>query len=900
MEKIFRYPWLIVLVVLIITVFFALNIPRLELDNNNFRFISENDPARIVLREIDDTFGSSVFILVAFHRKTGDVFDQEFLSRIRSYVEQIQEIKIVDRDNLTSIVNAEYITGDNEAIRVEKLLSPGFSGTQQEIAELKEKLLSWDIYKRALISDDFSSTQILVPLSVMAEEAGNPEVMDSFIFVRDIAREMFSDIADVYVTGIPVISATINESMRADLALLVPLVVVVVLAILFLSFRHLYGVVLPLLTVMIATVWSMGVNALFGVKLSVISTVLPVILVAVGSAYGIHVITRHMIDAANKIFDRQSYTESVIASVKIVVKPVFLASITTFAGFISFCFTTVLPIREFGIFASFGVMASFAIAVTFIPALLIIIGPPKKAIEFKVNNEQEYSGDFFSRLVARFFSAIAIHKYTVLIVTAVIFIVAVMGASRLIIDNVFVEYFKPNTDIAKSDRFIREQFGGGKIISIVAKAETSRELLHPASLGPMENLNRYLESTIKEVGKTNGFTDLIKRINQVFNADESPEGIKPAATYTYNDSDTFGSFGFGSDDDFGFGSFGDIREDDTLDQTPAETQNTASFFSQDDFVSLLGKAANSGSSINISAAELVNEVKKLVNYKGAAYYEIPVDPGKYGKTSQEDLATLVSNYLILLSGNISPYANDGLEPTAIKTTIQLRTIGEADTYRAVEAINNFVGDNFPENIEVIIGGSALVESSLNRQVVKSQIITLIMSLALVFIILAFSNKSITAGFVGLVSLSISILINFAVMGFLGIKLNLATSMIASLAIGIGIDYTIHYMEAFKREKFSLEITSLPAEKLRVFLARTFAVSGKAVIINALSVGAGFAVLLLSNFKMLGDFGLLIAVTMGVSSLVSLTLIPALILTFKPSYAFALNNKTNNTIKGEAP
>jgi predicted RND superfamily exporter protein len=63
---------------------------------------------------------------------------------------------------------------------------------------------------------------------------------------------------------------------------------------------------------------------------------------------------------------------SVLRKIK---KPVFLAAITMFAGFVSFCFTSVLPIREGGIFASLGVIASFIVAVTLIPSLLIIRGP---------------------------------------------------------------------------------------------------------------------------------------------------------------------------------------------------------------------------------------------------------------------------------------------------------------------------------------------------------------------------------------------------------------------------------------------------------------------------------------------------------------------------------------------
>jgi predicted RND superfamily exporter protein len=155
----------------------------------------------------------------------------------------------------------------------------------------------------------------------------------------------------------------------------------------------------------------------------------------------------------------------------------------------------------------------------------------------------------------------------------------------------------------------------------------------------------------------------------------------------------------------------------------------------------------------------------------------------------------------------------------------------------------------------------------------------------VFFIIAVSNRSAVAGLVGIAPLSLSILINFAVMGFLGIKLNIGTSMIASLAVGIGIDYTIHYMESFKRERYN---PACSAQELRAFLGRTFAVSGKAIIINALSVGAGFAVLIFSRFNMLGDFGLLVALTMGISSIASLTIIPALLLTFKPSFVFSIH------------
>jgi predicted RND superfamily exporter protein len=627
--------------------------------------------------------------------------------------------------------------------------------------------------------------------------------------------------------------------------------------------------------------------------------VLPVILVAVGSAYGIHVITHYMEDRGKGELDRESHRELVLTLVKKIAKPVFLAALTTFVGFLSFCFTTVLPIREFGFFASFGVIVSFGVAMTLIPSLLIIRGPGKAVTE-------KTRKDLLNGVTARFFSAIAPHKGAVLFISVLVMLVSVLGASRIIIDNVFVEYFKPDTDIYKSDLFIRERFGGSKIVSVVAEADSSEVLLSPACLSAMDDLSRYLETNVPEAGKTMGFTDLIKRINQVFNADESPEGLKPVPV-SINNNGEFGfdeesgseDFGFGSDqetgnDDFGFGNFGvdDAQEFGfgafEKDEAPpeAEEEKPGKVYTLEELTALLSTAARSGNKTELSANELLNELKKLINYEGMSYYEIPANPAKYGKTRPEELAALVSNYLILLSGDIDSYSNDALEPTAIKTTVQFRTLGEADTGRALNEIYRFVEARFPTDVKVTVGGSAMVESSLNQQVVHSQLISVILSLLLVFLIITVSNRSLAAGLIGIAPLSISILINFAVMGFLGIKLNIGTSMIASLAVGIGIDYTIHYMEAFKREYI------LYGEKLKGtgwkehfanFIRATFAISGKAIIINAVSVGAGFAVLMFSHFNMLGDFGLLIALTRVASAFVSLTVIPALLLAFKPKF-----------------
>ena len=180
----------------------------------------------------------------------------------------------------------------------------------------------------------------------------------------------------------------------------------------------------------------------------------------------------------------------------------------------------------------------------------------------------------------------------------------------------------------------------------------------------------------------------------------------------------------------------------------------------------------------------------------------------------------------------------------------------------------------------MIGGGAMQEIAITELIFNSQIISVFISVLMVFFIITFSNKSPVAGIIAAAPLTLAILCNFAVMGFLGIKLNLGTALISSLAVGIGIDYTIHFIEFFRREYIIEE---------KGFLRRTFIGCGKAILINALSVGAGFGVLAFSQFRIIAELGALIALSMLITALVSLTVIPALLSVIKPKFIFGKKN-----------
>jgi predicted RND superfamily exporter protein len=163
-----------------------------------------------------------------------------------------------------------------------------------------------------------------------------------------------------------------------------------------------------------------------------------------------------------------------------------------------------------------------------------------------------------------------------------------------------------------------------------------------------------------------------------------------------------------------------------------------------------------------------------------------------------------------------------------------------------------------------------IEVSMDRSLIKSQIGSLIIAIIFVIVIVSILLRSFSAGLFAAIPIISTILILFGVMGFTGIPLNIATVLVASIAMGIGIDYSIHVISHFNSHmKEGATISDA--------LDETIAVSGKAIYINVVSVTAGFLVLLFSVMVPLQYFGLLISLSMILSGLSAMTFLPVILI-----------------------
>jgi predicted RND superfamily exporter protein len=259
------------------------------------------------------------------------------------------------------------------------------------------------------------------------------------------------------------------------------------------------------------------------------------------------------------------------------------------------------------------------------------------------------------------------------------------------------------------------------------------------------------------------------------------------------------------------------------------------------------------------------------------FYEIPWNPHRYGLTTQDELQQLIVQYLMLFSGDITSFADDAISPTRLRMVVQMNS-NDVDTLAMIQSTaQRWLADSLPPSYTIEIAGTADAELEVNKLIVHSQIASIISSMLIVLLILALYYRSVVAGVLGMLCLALPLLFNFGAMGLLGIHLDIATAMISSIAIGIGIDYIIHFMDGYARE------LQKAGGRWEGITQRTLKSRGPAILFNALSVALGFAVILFSNFKPLNHLGGLIFFTMLNSSLVSLTLLPVILDKMRPSF-----------------
>ena len=175
-----------------------------------------------------------------------------------------------------------------------------------------------------------------------------------------------------------------------------------------------------------------------------------------------------------------------------------------------------------------------------------------------------------------------------------------------------------------------------------------------------------------------------------------------------------------------------------------------------------------------------------------------------------------------------------------------------------------------------IAGPSLTTIELADMVVEGQFKSLVFAMVVVFILLSIVFRSSRAGVLSCLPLSIAILVLFGMMGLFGISLDIATALLSSIMIGVGVDYTIHFLWRFKVER-ARGLDHKEAAHI------TLCTTGRGIFFNAFSVIVGFLALSLSNFAPMRFFSALVVISISTCLISALLLVPSIVILTKPKY-----------------
>lgn len=727
-----------------ISILFGLLLPRVHFEAEMQDMVPGGDPVIQDLEEAVEVFGSQDVLMIAV--KSDNIFELETLKKIDELSEKLSELDSVE--GVTSPFNVDLIESSDFLIEISPIVDR-VPQDANDVEEFKERLLGSRMGE-SLVTEEGSAALILVTVepNVTGTTRGNRLTEEILTIVEEKQGP-----ESIYVVGDAVSGHYAMKSMNQDLLFLLPLVSLVVMVVLYLSFRSARGIILPLLTVALSVVWMIGFMGLVGFPFSIVSIVAPIIMVAIGSAYGIHIVNRYYEAAESGMKGK----EAVVSTMQDMNAPVTMAALTTAAGFAALVTSFVIPIRQFGIATAFGVLAAMILSLTFIPAVLTLQQIPK---HIQRKKDPRVSLSSFLGRSGRY---VAEHPRLVTLVACCVLVFFLIGALRITTEADFTRYLGEDNPTVMGMRVVEEEFGGSSRLSVVVDTGEDDGIKEPKVLKEIVRLQDYLDS-LEYVSNPSSLTDLIMEINQVL------QGGDPA----------------------------EYRIPDTRQAVAQE---------------LLLFTMQGGSGID-----------SMVSYN----FE----------------KALVS--------------------------AQVENVGGPGTRAIVDRIDRDLNEEFnSEGFQTKLVGLPKIMIRLMDRILDSQIWSLFLSIGVVCLIVSLLFRSVRIGLICAVPLLFTVGMNFGIMGYLEIPLDVATAMIASIAIGIGVDYSIHFVSRYRKE---MRGTQYKSEAL----VTTTKTTGRGILFNAITLMLGFGVLLFSSFYFMTVFGLLVALTMLISSLSALTLIPAIL------------------------
>jgi predicted RND superfamily exporter protein len=487
---------------------------RLEIDPSTESLLPAGDPAVAVYRRAVRDFGDDQLFVIAM--ETGDVFTPENLSALRRVGDAVSRLEGVR--SVTSLARVTSFRWDRDAewIEVRPFLGE-IPRDPAELGRLRERALSDPLYRRTLLSDDGRTAAINVAFRDMDDRDFIRADLDGRIGAI-LAAEAGPE-RRFHVSGRPHIKSRMYLGITRDLAVLIPTAIFVLGLVLALANGTLRGTLLPLANVGIAVVWTFAAIALLGRPLTILTVLLAPTLVAVGSVYGVHVVSRYEEDVGIG----GTRPEIVVRCMRHMIVPILISCVATGLGYGSLLWTDVPGVFEVGAFSMLGVAAVTLLALTGLPATLALLPLPpvarpgaRPAVRVRV---AERLGLVLDRGLARLTATTARRSGAIIAGWALLGAVGLLAVPFVVVDTDYLSFFEASSPVRRDFEAVNRLLAGVIPLYVVIEGGAPGSLRDPGALRRLEALQARI-AKIPGVSHTLSFLDTLRRMNRAVSRDD--------------------------------------------------------------------------------------------------------------------------------------------------------------------------------------------------------------------------------------------------------------------------------------------------------------------------------------------------------------------------------------------
>jgi predicted RND superfamily exporter protein len=732
----------ILFLVLAFTVLCAFKIKDLKFNYDFEAFFPNEDNELGVYETHRNRFEwDNEFVLLGIENRSG-IFQKDFLKKIEALSNELKAISHTDR--VISPTNIKSVSLSGLAPIEKRLLHIDDESLYQED--------STHIYNTPeLIGSFFPKDARSISIFIKTEEGLSKIKSDSLARNIENAFKKYR-FDDVHFVGRIVAQNVYLENLEKEFVYFLLISLVLVILFLWLSFKSIYGVVVPMTIVIVSIFWTLGIMAMMNQSLDIMTCMLPTMIFIAGMSDVVHFFSKYF-EEVSKGTEKQKIYPLILKEVGF---PTFLTLITTAVGFLSLLFSSIKPIKDFGLYTTVGILIAFTLTYTLLPALLYFF-TPKKLVAIHGHNNRTYNA------MRKVLFWIFRKQKTIVVITSIFLVLSIIGIYKIRVNNILLEDLSDSVKIKQDFMFFDKYYSGVRPLELAIEVKNGKTVWDYEIMSQLNLLDEFL---IKEyhAGFMYSPAMLTKNIHKAIEGEYSGKKDFPNAE-----------------------DYEEIK------------------------IQLTGNKKN-------------KDIKRIITPDGK-FARI------HGKIS--DIGSLKVNEL-------NVHLKAFIDSTINKNDLEIKLTGAA---HLVDRNNEYMVTNMAQGFLFSIVIIALLTYFLHRS----------WRMVLVFILPNFIPLLIIAG----------------IMGYSGIELKAATSLVFSIAFGVATDDTIHFISRLK-------IELAYGKSLIYAFKRTYFETGKPILLTTFILMGGFVSLMVSDFQSTFYFGFLICITIIIAVVADIFLLPVLL------------------------